>query len=121
MEDNILVFTDGSTKNNGKKNNVGGWGVFIMRNLVTFEFKGKVIDATNQKSELMAINEALKIIKGLNLSELPEIKIYSDSMYSINSISNWAFKQKENNWIGSNGNIIANFELIYNLHHLFLK
>ena len=48
-----------------------------------------------------------------------KIIIYTDSMYLINSITNWADKWKENKWKKSDGSVILNKKLIKKLYFYY--
>ena len=106
-DDRSYVFTDGSCINNGKKNSYGGYGVFFSKNNVknvSQKMSGKV---TNNKAELSAILEALKLLT-------PELKYYivSDSEYSINCVTKWFRGWEKNNWKTSKGTPVLNRDLI---------
>jgi len=70
-----------------------GWGAILMFEENYKEISGNEKETTNNKMELQAVIEALKLVK------YPcEIEIYSDSAYVVN-----AFKQKWiDNWIKNN-------------------
>ena len=88
----VIVFTDGSCKNNGKTTATAGVGIHFPSNLFGFKDsstpcvvqKGTV---TNNIAELTAIKEALYMIndkiKDGNPQKITNIKLYSDSEYSI--------------------------------------
>ena len=104
-----FVFTDGSCVNNGKKGSYGGYGVFFskkdLRNLSKrFDSKEEV---TNNKAELTAILECLKLLH-------PGEKWYvvSDSEYSINCVTKWYMSWRKNGWKTSKGQEVKNRELI---------
>ena len=90
--DDIIIYTDGACKNNGSKNARAGIGIhFSKKNKIKFNdisepFPGSVADKpTNQRAELKAILEALRVVKELS----NKIIIYTDSEYSINCIERW--------------------------------
>ena len=106
-KDRDFVFTDGSCINNGKKNAYGGYGIFFSKNNVknvSQRMKGKV---TNNKAELTAILESLKLMT-------PESKYYivTDSDYSINCVTKWYRGWEKNGWKNKKGDPIKNPELI---------
>lgn len=84
----LLVYTDGSCSNNGKKNSKGGLGIhFSEKNKHYFPDVSESIqrqDITNNIAELMAIQKALEITRGIK-----DVKIYTDSKYSLNVITKW--------------------------------
>lgn len=87
----IEIFTDGSCKGNPGP---GGWGSILRYNNVERELSGGEKNTTNNRMEIIAVIEALKILK-----EPCEIDLYSDSQYVCNALSKgWAKKWKQNNW-----------------------
>ena len=102
-ETDIVIYTDGACTNNGSILAKAGVGVhFSKRNKVSFDDisaafpgHGHMTDnkPTNQRAELQAIVEALRVTK-----ECPhKIIIYTDSEYSINCVTNWF-----PNWVKKN-------------------
>jgi len=115
----ISVFTDGSSTVK-KINNIrfGGIGVFFGRDDVDNISRGyKSKKVSNQRMELLACIEAIKIIKK-NKSKKCKIKIYTDSMYTINCATKWASNWEMNGWIKSDGKKICNLDLIKRLYNL---
>ena len=108
-EDRDYVFTDGSCVNNGKKGSYGGYGVFFgkkdLRNLSIRFDSDEVV--TNNKAELTAILECLKLLH-------PGEKWYvvSDSEYSINCITKWYYGWRKNGWKTAKGKQVKNRDLI---------
>jgi ribonuclease HI len=89
-----ICYTDGSCIKNTKGYGNGGWASVILND------KGNIIKelyngfqyTTNNRMELTAVLETLKYFK-----EPSKIKIISDSMYVVNSITqHWAEKWFEN-------------------------
>lgn len=121
MNTDIVVFTDGSSLNNQNKYaRRGGIGIFFKdedpRNQsikITPDISKKV---TNQIAELLACIYAIEIIIGTDIIKDKNIIIYTDSMYTINSITKWANKWKNNQWKKSNGKTIENIDLIKKLY-----
>ena len=70
---------------------------------------------TNNTAELNALYKALLIAKE---SQASSIKIFSDSKYSIDCISKWAYSWKSKNWTKKTGEI-KNLEIIKLAHNLF--
>lgn len=62
----------------------GGWGAILIYNDIEKEISGGLSNTTNNQMEIIAVIEALKLLK-----EECEIKIYTDSAYVCN-----AFKQR---------------------------
>lgn len=104
------VYTDGSTKGNGKAVNCGGWAFAITQdNVLTYQSSGTATQTTNQKMELTACLEALKYCSQ-NLK--PPFTIYSDSAYLINCYKQkWYENWERNGWRNAKREPVANQEL----------
>lgn len=125
LDTDIHIFTDGSTFNNQSKsgNRKGGVGVFFgqddPRN-ISFGLKetsslGK-IKVTNNVCELTACIKAIETIISTEKVIGKQIIIYTDSMYIVNSIANWASGWERNGW-KKDGGKISNLELIKKLYY----
>ena len=124
------AFCDGSSFNNGSKNKSirsGGIGVYFPdyndQNISYPLDKSDKI--TNNVAELLACIEAIKFFIALpNFNkECDKIIIYTDSSYTINSMTNWAHTWKKNDWKKYNSRKrkyqeIQNKELIVELYNL---
>jgi ribonuclease HI len=79
---------------------------------------------TNQRAELTAIYHGIQLVHDYvarradgadgNLAERRriEIHIYTDSEYCINSLTNWCYTWKSNDWRTSNGKPVKNRDII---------
>jgi len=104
------AFTDGSCLNNGTITARAGWGV-VIRNAegMTLEAAGPLNDGhhpTNQRAELTAAIEALKIIK-----KPAVVDLYTDSNYVVQGINSWMTKWKANDWRKSDKKPVENVDL----------
>lgn len=104
------AFTDGSCLNNGTLTARAGWAVLV-RNAegVTLEAAGPLNDGhhpTNQRAELTAAIEALKIIK-----KPAVVDLYTDSNYVVQGINSWMTKWKANDWRKSDKKPVENVDL----------
>lgn len=112
MSDNLIVFTDGSYR---KKYNYCGYGVhFPNKEWKSYGNTFNIKPLTNQRAELYAILSAFKRIKKI-IESNPKIKIvdiYSDSKYSINSLTIWFKKWIKNDWKNMKGEAVINQEII---------
>ena len=87
----IKIYTDGAARGNPGP---GGYGVILMYNQHRKELSKGYRLTTNNRMELLAVIEALKLIKK---NELP-VHIYSDSQYVVRAIKEgWL-----NTWIKTN-------------------
>lgn len=92
-----VVYTDGSCSNG-----VGGYAWITTNNV---QGSGKLCPATNQRSELYAIMDALRCHQG-------DIDIYTDSAYCIGCLTIWAPRWQQNGWKNSKNQPVANREII---------
>jgi len=117
-ENDIVIYTDGACSNNGSPLAKAGIGVhFSKRNKITFDdisaaFPEAGHKPTNQRAELQAIVEALRVTK-----ECPhKIIIYTDSKYSIDCVTTWF-----PNWVKKNKlNKKKNLDLIRPISQYYL-
>jgi ribonuclease HI len=121
----MIIFTDGSTINNGKKNAYGGIGVYIpnqddfTESRISYSLKSTdKIKVTNQISELIASIIGIEI--GINMTN-ETIYIYTDSKYVIDCATTWNKSWIANNWKKSNGKCVDNIWLVYRLIQLTKK
>jgi len=103
--DTVHIFTDGSCFPNPGP---GGWGAVMLYNNRYKELYGGKHGTTNNEMELMAMLEGLAALK---TRKYPVI-IYSDSQYSINSVSVWHKGWAKRGWTTSTGQPVKNVELI---------
>lgn len=112
------VFTDGNCKNNGKKNSIGGYGV-LFTNYPDLNYFQVSKNITNQQAELSAFKWLFRIILDNKDNKVyikeRKIYIYSDSLYSINCVTNWYKKWIGNNWKTKNNKDVKNKEIIIDI------
>lgn len=109
-----FVYTDGSCRNNGRKNAVGAYGFILLDKLqeeVVYHEVHQVINTTNQRMELMA---ALSACQKLDKLKRPfdEVRILTDSAYLCNCIKQgWYKRWLMNDWVNSKKEPVANRDL----------
>lgn len=112
-------YSDGAAsmkKKNGEYiREAGGWAFAqVKEDKIIFSKSGHEEKTTNQAMELRAIYEALnhyyKHYYSPNIAD--EVKIYSDSAYSINIYTQWAKGWETRNWVRGRGQKIENLEII---------
>ncbi len=110
--DTISVYTDGATKRNGRKDAHSGCGVYFSKDHPSNKSIPLPIDPqTNQRAELYAIYTTIKCI--LDINELPkEVKVFTDSMYSIKSLTEWSLTWERNGWMTSKNTPVCNQDII---------
>lgn len=123
----IVIYTDGSAKNNGNKNAVGGYGVVVYQGLdsdrlrIVDAYQEQEVGTTNNRMEIKAILWAMKNYGQPN-QFFPPI-VYSDSMYCVNSFTNWINSWRSNGWrkSGKKNIEIENKDLIMEYDSLLRK
>jgi ribonuclease HI len=103
MTDKIEIYTDGACSGNPGN---GGWGAVLLYKHHKKEIYGGQKDTTNNRMELQAVIEALKIVK-----KTEPIIVYTDSKYVQNGISEWIFSWKKNGWKTAARKPVKNMEL----------
>jgi ribonuclease HI len=117
----LIVFTDGSSINNGKKNCVAGYGIHFPNKEypdISRPFTHKPI--TNQRAELYAIYKAILRAKP-DMPEYNEVVIYTDSSYSIQSVTVWVKNWLKNDWMSSKKEPVKNVDIIKPIYELLQK
>ncbi|MBS4540133.1 ribonuclease HI [Clostridium sp. D2Q-11] len=101
----IIIYTDGACSGNQHKENVGGYGAILIYGDHEKEVYGGEKNTTNNKMELKAPIEALKLIKKDNIP----IEIYTDSAYLCNCINQkWYVNWRKNGWVNSKKKPVEN-------------
>lgn len=113
----IKIYCDGACLNNPGE---AGSGVIVFEddNNPILLYGNYLKEGTNNIAELNALYYSLKLALNYQIDE--KILIFSDSKYSIDSITNWAYTWKKNSWVKKDGEI-KNLELIIKTHELFEK
>jgi ribonuclease HI len=105
MENDSLVeiYTDGSCLENPGR---GGWGAILIYKGHQKKISGKEAPSTNNRMELRAVIEALRTLKKPMV-----VRIYTDSQYVKNGITQWIFSWKKNGWKTAARKPVKNVEL----------
>lgn len=102
--DEVIIYTDGACSGNPGK---GGWGAILMYGTIKKEISGAEIETTNNKMELTAPIEALKLLK-----RPCYVKIYSDSAYLVNAfVQGWIYNWYKNGFKTADKKDVKNREL----------
>ncbi|MBO5142496.1 MAG: ribonuclease HI [Clostridia bacterium] len=102
--DEVIIYTDGACSGNPGK---GGWGAILMFGEHKKEISGAEQETTNNRMELTAPIEALKLLKKPCI-----VKIYSDSAYLVNAFSQgWIYNWQKNGWKTADKKDVKNKEL----------
>lgn len=112
----IRIYTDGAcSKNPGP----GGWAAVLLFSNSKQEISGFEPDTTNNRMELKAIIEAIKLAQTLGYNK---IDVYSDSSYCVNTVRNkWIKKWEYNGWKTIKGENVKNKDLWEKLSQLIKK
>ena len=90
----VTVYTDGACSGNPGP---GGWGAVLLYGSNRKEISGGAPATTNNRMELTAVIEALKLLK-----EPCQVALYSDSKYVIDALEKgWAWGWKRRGWVKS--------------------
>jgi ribonuclease HI len=113
---NIIAYTDGSCS---LKYNLAGCGIHFPNE----EFKDisepfTQSPITNQRAELYAIYKAIETVSS---NDFETLTIYTDSLYSLKSITQWMTKWENNNWILSTGKPVKNKDILCLINVLMKK
>lgn len=101
---NVKIYTDGACSGNPGP---GGWGCVLLYGDHRKELSGAETLTTNQKMELRAAFEGLKMLK-----EPCQVDLFSDSAYLVNAfLQNWLDKWEKNGWINSKKQSVENQDL----------
>ena len=91
----IEIYTDGAYSSS---RNQGGWAFVVVKDneIIYKEYNG-LINTTNNRMEIMGM---LKALEWINKNSIPlPIKIYTDSMYVIGTLTlNWKMKKNIDLW-----------------------
>ncbi|XP_064427935.1 ribonuclease H1 isoform X8 [Mirounga angustirostris] len=107
MGDFVVVYTDGCCSSNGRRRARAGIGVYWGPGHplnVGIRLPGR---QTNQRAEIHAACKAIEQAKAQNIKKLV---LYTDSMFTINGITNWVQGWKKNGWKTSTGKEVINKE-----------
>jgi len=106
----IKIYTDGSCIGNPGS---GGWAAIILNGDKQDIISGRKKNTTNNQMELMAAIKALVFLK-----KKQKIRIYTDSNYVKEGITNWIKIWEKNNWKTANKKKVKNVELWIKLNTL---
>jgi ribonuclease HI len=104
----VIIHTDGACSGNPGP---GGWGALLQYNDINKKLFGHELNTTNNRMEMTAAIEALRALK-----KTCNVKIYTDSKYLQQGITEWIHKWIQNNWYKNNNIPIKNADLWQNLY-----
>jgi ribonuclease HI len=117
-----FIYVDGSSViRNGQRH--GGIGIYIENNNQKISKYYNDKNATNQRMELMACLLACQYYE-LNRQDQDTLVVRSDSMYSINCVTQWSSKWQANNWqrkVGKKDMPVLHLDIIKELFEYYKK
>ena len=121
----MIFYVDGACSGNGSTYATGGFGVVGLKNRIgIYYYSEGSSQTTNNREELKAILFVMKRfgVKERVFEQLPEEYypiVYSDSAYSVNTLTDWMFRWADNDWKKSDGKIPENLDLIKEYYDLY--
>ncbi|ABD44596.1 RNase H family protein [Ehrlichia chaffeensis str. Heartland] len=106
----VVIYTDGACSGNPGP---GGWAAVLLFDDNEKTICGNDSDTTNNRMELTAVIEALKLLKVAY-----NVDLYTDSVYVKDGITLWIRKWKVNGWKTANKMPVKNLELWLELDSL---
>ncbi|MDI9497830.1 MAG: ribonuclease HI [Bacillota bacterium] len=100
----VTIYTDGACSGNP---GVGGYGALLEAGRYSRELSGSEAQTTNNRMELTAVIEALKLLK-----RPCRVEIHSDSAYVVNAFTKgWIENWLKRGWRNAAGQEVANRDL----------
>jgi len=103
MTNHIEIYTDGACSGNPGP---GGWGALMRYNGHEKEMFGGEEETTNNRMEMMAVIEALGALK-----KNSNVKLYTDSKYVLQGITEWLEGWKARGWKTASKKPVKNKDL----------
>jgi ribonuclease HI len=100
----VTIYTDGACSGNPGP---GGWGAVLIYGGRRKEISGGEKLTTNNRMEILAAVESLRLLK-----EPCKVKLYSDSAYLVNTFrQSWIDRWQKNGWVNSKNQPVENQDL----------
>lgn len=99
----VEIYTDGACSGNPGP---GGWGVLMRYGHHEKELCGGEEETTNNRMEMMAVIEGLSALK-----KQTHVKLYTDSKYVMQGITQWLDGWKAKNWKTASKKPVKNKDL----------
>ncbi len=103
MDKTVTIYTDGACKGNPGQ---GGWGALLCYNGHEKAIYGGEANTTNNRMELMAAIQALKVLK-----KPCQVAIYTDSQYLRQGIMTWLDQWIARGWKTASKRAVKNQDL----------
>ncbi len=106
----VKIYTDGACSGNPGP---GGWGAVLIYEKTEKQLSGSAPETTNNRMEMTAVIEALKLLKSKC-----EVQIFTDSKYVMDGITSWIIGWKARGWKTANKKPVKNVDLWQQLDEL---
>ena len=106
----VEIYTDGACRGNPGP---GGWAALLLSGAVERELSGAAAATTNNRMELQAVIEALRVLK-----RSVQARIYTDSQYVRLGITEWLSGWKARGWRTADRKPVKNQDLWEQLDQL---
>lgn len=103
MSESVVIYTDGACRGNPGP---GGWGAVLRYKGAVKELFGGEAETTNNRMELMAAIQAFEALK-----RPCSVKIYTDSKYVLQGITEWMPNWKIRGWLTAAKQPVKNDDL----------
>lgn len=101
----IIIYTDGGSRNNGEPDAISGYGIIIMYGSYTREMIGAKFGSTNNQMEMKSVIESMKVLKPRDVP----VVVHTDSNLIIQTINKkWYVNWVKNGWKKSNKKPVEN-------------
>ena len=111
MKKRVILYTDGACSGNP---GVGGFGGILMYGEYKKEYDGAEANTTNNRMEMRAVIEGLKMLKYPCI-----VDVYSDSAYTVNAFLNgWIYVWQKNGYKKADNKPVSNVDLWQELYAL---
>lgn len=109
MSDKVIIFTDGACSGNPGP---GGWAAVLVSPLGKVrELGGGERQTTNNRMEMTAAVEALRLLAKVKSLSTKDVRLYTDSTYLIKGITEWIHGWKKRGWKNGEGKDVSNREI----------
>lgn len=106
----VSIWTDGACKGNP---GLGGWGALLVYGKHRKELYGGEANTTNNRMEILAVIQALEILK-----ERCRVHLYTDSQYVQKGMTEWISGWKQRGWRTAAKKPVKNADLWQRLDEL---
>ena len=99
----VTIYSDGACKGNPGP---GGWGALLIWRNQEKELFGGQANTTNNRMEMLAVIEALKLLK-----RPCQVNLYTDSQYVMKGMTEWLAGWKTRQWLTAAKKPVKNSDL----------